>query len=313
MNEKKIAVIGLGPAGGIFAAHLAASGARVYGIDTWEEHSTETGEKGITITHLTSLHTPLQEVSTHLDRLQEKEFDYVVIAVKTPYLPTVVSNLKDFPGNFQVVVLQNGLDNEEYLADFFPRDRVLRIAVNYAGNMVSPGTIKMNFFAKPNQVGCICGQPGCLHAAELARLMTGAGLDTEAVGDIRRFTLKKVILHAILAPVSAILGVTMAEVMEHQGSRAVVDALIRECIAVARAMGYDYGSDFFDRCVDFLLKAGRHKPSMLIDLENGSPTEVEYIGGKIVFFGEKYNIPVPVNTTITQLVRAREHYFCTKK
>jgi 2-dehydropantoate 2-reductase len=310
MKKRKIAVLGLGPAGGIFATHLAAAGHMVYGVDVWEEHLDETGKNGLKITNLTSLHSQLREVSTHLDRLHEKEFDYVALAVKTPIMPTVVSHIKDLPGDFQVIVLQNGLDNEEYLADFFPRERILRVAVNYAGNIVSPGIIRMNFFARPNQVGCICNQSGCRHAEEIARLMTDAALDTEAVPDIRKFTLKKVILHAILAPVSAILGVTMADVMEHSSSRSIVECLIRECIAVGKAMGYDYGENFFDQCVNFLLKAGRHKPSMLIDLESGNPTEVEYIGGKIVYFGEKYNIPVPVNTTITQLVRTKDHYFC---
>ena len=310
MKEKKIAVIGLGPAGGILAAHLAASGHPVYGVDIWEEHVDETRKKGLEITHFVSLHAPLHGVYSHLGELREIPLDYAILAVKTPNMPEVVAELKDFPGNFQVLVLQNGFDNEEYLADFFSRERILRAAVNYAGNMVSPGVIKMNFFAKPNQVGCICKQPGCRHGEEIARLITAAGLETEAVADIRKFTLKKVILHAILAPVSAILGVTMADVMEHRESRAIVEALIIECISVAKAMGYDYVDDFFDYCVNFLLKAGRHKPSMLIDLERGNLTEIDYIGAKIVAFGDKFNIPIPVITTITRLVKTRENYFC---
>ena len=171
MIKRKIAVLGLGPAGGIFAAHLAAAGHMVYGVDIWAEHLHEIRKNGLRITNLTSLQGRLQEVSSHLGQLGEKKFDYVVIAVKTPNMPAVVSYLKDFPGDFQVVVLQNGLDNEEYLIDFFPRERILRMAVNYAGNIVSPGVIKMNFFAGPNQVGCICAQRGCLHGEEIARLM----------------------------------------------------------------------------------------------------------------------------------------------
>jgi len=312
MKGKKIAVVGLGPAGGIFAIHLAASGHFVYGVDIWEDHIEEIRNNGMKITNLISLHSHFQEVSNRLETFKEVRFDYIVIAVKTPNMPGVVSMLKDFPGDFKILVLQNGFDNEEYLADFFPRERILRAAVNYAGNIVSPGVIKMNFFAKPNQVGCICKQVGCDHGEEIAALLTDAGLDMEAVSDIRKFTLKKVILHAILAPVSAILGVTMAEVMEYQKSRSIVENLINECITVAKAMGYDFGDDFFDYCINFLLKAGRHKPSMLIDLEKGNPTEVDYIGGKIVAFGEKFNIPVPMNTAITHLVKTKDHYFCGK-
>ena len=308
MKKAKILVIGLGPGGGIFAGHLSASGYRVYGIDTWKEHIDEIRQKGLKIQHLTSIQTMLRNVGTDLDQFHEREFDYVIIAVKTPNMPEVAAGLKELPGNFNIVVLQNGLDNENYLASFFPKERILRVAVNYAGNIVSPGTIRMNFFQKPNRIGCICGQRDCTHAHEIARIMSDSALDTEVTGDIRKYTWKKAILNAILAPISALLGITMAQVMANSGTRNIVESLIRESIEVANAAGYDYGEDFFDHCVSFLLKAGEHKPSMLIDIENGNPTEIDYINGRIAYFGNRLNVPVPFNTTMTALVKAKEQY-----
>lgn len=308
MNKKKILVIGLGPIGGIFATHLAASGHMVYGFDVWQEHTDEIKRNGLKVENLTSIQTRLREVNTNFHRFKEEEFDYVVIAVKTPVMPKVAPALKDLPGNFKLVALQNGLDNEEFLVDFFDKERILRAAVNYAGNIVSPGNIRMNFFQEPNQVGCICQQKRCPHADELARIMSDSALDTEAVGDIRKYTWKKAILNAILAPISALLGATMADVMGNKGTRNIVESLIKECIEVAGADGYDYGEDFFDRCVKFLLKAGAHKPSMLIDLEKGNPTEIDYINGKIAAIGNRLNIPVPFNTTMTAMVKAKEQF-----
>ncbi len=308
MKKYKILVIGLGPCGGIFSAYLASSGYRVYGLDVWEEHSEKIRNEGVKVTGLVSLHTPLQEVFTSLGDLSEIDFDYVIIAVKTPNMSGVLSKLKDIPGNFKVVVMQNGLDNEDYVASFFPKERVLRVAVNYAGNITAPGEIKMNFFQAPNHVGCACEENDCRHAEEIAAIMTDAGLHTAAVGDIKKYTWRKAILNAILAPVSALLEVTMADVMNNEGTRKLVESLIRESIEVAKAAGYDYGEDFFDVCVGFLLKAGRHKPSMLIDIENGNPTEVEYINGKIAFHGNRLHVPVPYNTTMNALVKAKEQY-----
>lgn len=307
-HGKKILVMGLGPAGGIFAAHLAASGYRIYGVDPWQEHVFAMVRKGLKITNFTAIETRLEEVVFHVDQLQEKVFDYVVIAVKTPRTPEVLPVLKSLPGEFKIIVLQNGLDNEAYVAEFFARDRILRMAVNYAGNIESPSVIRMNFFQEPNRVGCICNEKNCGHAVEIAEMMTAAALDTIAAADIREFTWKKAILNAILAPIAAILGVTMADVMADTGARFIVESLIRESIAVAGAAGYDYGHDFFDRCVNFLLKAGKHKPSMLIDLENGNPTEIDYINGKIAEYGRKFNIPVPFNATMAALVKAKENH-----
>ena len=54
------------------------------------------------------------------------------------------------------------------------------------------------------------------------------------------------------------------------------------------------------------MNAGNHKPSMLIDIENGNPTEIDYINGKIAYHGNRLNVAVPLNTTMTALVKAKE-------
>jgi 2-dehydropantoate 2-reductase len=45
---------------------------------------------------------------------------------------------------------------------------------------------------------------------------------------------------------------------------------------------------------------------MLVDLEHGLPTEIDFINGKIAAVGRKLSIPVPINATMTSLVKARE-------
>ena len=113
-----------------------------------------------------------------------------------------------------VVALQNGLDNEEYLARYFGPERVIRVVINYAGNVLRPSLIEMTFFHKPNNVGCLCGIKNCGHVSQLAGLLTEAGLDSEACNDIKRCTWRKAILNASLSPLSALLDMTMAQVMD---------------------------------------------------------------------------------------------------
>ncbi|MCP4152117.1 MAG: 2-dehydropantoate 2-reductase [bacterium] len=313
MKSKKILVLGLGPTGAIFAAHLAENGYRVYGVDPWGKHIDEIEKNGVKIKNLATIHTRLYEVGIHFEDLEETDFDYVAICVKTPYLADVVEQLKDLKGNYKLLLMQNGIDNENFVSDYFDKERILRMAVNYAGNIESLGVVKMTFFSKPNHIGCMCGKPDCRCAEEIASMMTDSGLDGEATPDIGKLTWRKLILNAILAPIAAVLGVTMADVMAEKGTRFIVESLTRECIEVAAKAGYDYGEDFFDNCINFLLKAGAHKPSMLIDLENCNPTEIDYINGKIVEYGNKFNIPVPYNTTLANLVRAKQRYNKPKK
>lgn len=308
-KNKKFLVVGLGPIGGIFASHLAASGNKIFGLDIWKDHIEAIKKNGIQIKNSTTLQASLEKACTSIKDFGELELDYAVITVKTPYMKDVISALTDLKGEFKVVALQNGLDNEEYLAESFDRERVLRVVVNYAGNIISPGNINMTFFHKPNYVGGLSIKGNNKHAMELAKLMTNAKLETEFTSDIKRFTWKKTILNAILAPISALLGITMAEVISCDNTRSLVELLFKESIEVAKRAGYDYGKEFFTQGMKYLSTAGHHKPSMLIDIENGNPTEIDFINGKIALYGQKFNIPVPLNSTITALIKGKECYY----
>lgn len=304
--DKRFLVVGLGPAGGIFATHLAASGVSVSAVDPWEEHIARVKADGLSLSGFSSIHSHLSQCCTSFSELKNQEFDYVVIAVKTPFMKDAVEAIEKLPGEFLVVSLQNGLDNEEYLGRHFGEERVLRVVVNYAGLIHTPGEIEMTFFHKPNFVGCICMEEGCMAGQQLASALTLADLDTKSVDDIKRFTWRKTILNASLSPVSSVMGLTMAEVMNSAEGFRLVEMLLRECIAVAQAAGYDYGEGFYDHCLDYLQRGGHHKPSMLIDLEKSNPTEIDYINGMVDSYGYQLNVAVPVNTVMTSLVKARE-------
>jgi len=98
----------------------------------------------------------------------------------------------------------------------------------------------------------------------------------------------------------------MKDAMDFPPTRQIVEGLVKEGIEIAKADGYDYGPQFFDFCMGYLGKTGRHKPSMLVDVENQRPTEIDFLNGKIVEFGEKFNMPTPYNQTVTSIVKALE-------
>ena len=303
---KNILVIGLGPTGGILASYLAQAGYPVFGFDIWKDHVIKIQQEGLHLTGLNSLTARLMQASAELNGLGAIGFEYVFIAVKTPFLADVVRQLSALKGDFTAVALQNGIDNEEYLARHFERSRVMRMAVNYAGNMTGPGGIRMTFFNRPNYVGCLCGDERCAHTLELSQILTRAGLETEGTTDIRPYTWKKTILSAALSPVTALTGQTMAQAMADPETVRLVRLILEECIAVAAKAGLSFGDSFLEFCLDYLAKGGDHKPSMLIDLENRRPTEIDYINGKIVEYGRALGVPVPVNATLTCLVKAKE-------
>ena len=98
----------------------------------------------------------------------------------------------------------------------------------------------------------------------------------------------------------------MAEVINDPILFNLVDALIKEGIAVARANEFTLGPDFYPYCIGYIRSAGHHKPSMLQDVEAGRRTEIDYINGKIVEYGVQAGMATPYNTVVRGLVKALE-------
>jgi 2-dehydropantoate 2-reductase len=89
----------------------------------------------------------------------------------------------------------------------------------------------------------------------------------------------------------------------------IVDALVKECIKVARANEILVGWDFYPHAIEYMSTAGAHKPSMLMDIEAHRRTEVDFINGKFVEYGQQAGIETPYNVTLQSLVKGLESNF----
>jgi ketopantoate reductase len=72
-------------------------------------------------------------------------------------------------------------------------------------------------------------------------------------------------------------------------------------------VGYNFGEDALDRCMDYLERGGEHYPSMWFDLKDRRPTEIDYINGKIVKIGRMFkNVDVDLNMFFTSAIITQE-------
>ncbi|MFH1531032.1 MAG: ketopantoate reductase family protein [Pseudomonadota bacterium] len=305
-NRKRFLILGLGPAGGILAAFLSAAGHAVHGVDIWEEHVARIRADGLRITGLYERTAVLEEIQTSIATLEHVEFDYVVVAIKASMMSHVIPDIMTLGGNFKAVALQNGIETEEILAKQFGSDRTMRVIVNYAGVIDAPGILRMTFFNRPNYVGCLCDGRPCERTREFAAILTDGGLDTEITGDLQKSTWRKTILNAALTPVCALLDMTMAQVMACPETYQLVESILEESLTVASACGHDFGEGYPAEAIAYLSGAGDHRPSMLRDLKNGRPTEIDFINGKIMLHGLRLGVPVPINSTLRALVKTLE-------
>lgn len=304
--QLRVAVIGLGPVGTTLAAHLIEAGAFVVTCDVDREKTDTIKKAGLRLEHKIEKQVTVPEVCYSAQELKDYELDVIAVAVKTPNLKVVLSDLSkiDMNGVF-ILCAQNGLDNEKEVAATFGAGKTLRMAVNYAGGMTAPNTVHVVFFNPPNYIAALAPEGEAI-AGRIAETLNAVSLKTEMPDNIQRYIWEKAILNSALSPVCAITGLTMKEVMDSPQGLEIVESIIAEAVQVAEADGIVFGEGFSEHCLKYLQGGGKHKPSMLLDLENGLRTEIDYLNGRIVEYGRKHNLPTPYNQTITGLIRMLE-------
>ncbi len=309
MNERPkrtIGVIGIGPIGGILAAHLAKAGEDVVVVDILEGHLEEIRNNSLRISGIVDIEAKISKTCLSISELEDYDLDYLFVSVKAPVLPRILPQIERVIGDStKIISYQNGLDTELILAESFNPDNVFRAVINYAGNCKGRGHIKMTFFNCRNYIGPVNGGSSAV-AKEIADMLTAASLDCDVTDDIRSHVWEKVVLNAALSPLCAATGRSMKTVMDTVDTYDLVESLLWEAIAVAKADGCTFEQGFFDECISYLKKAGDHKPSMLIDIECKRPTEIDFINCKVQEYGRKHGIPTPYNDFVTKLVRFHE-------
>ncbi len=306
-KKPRFAIIGVGPVGGIFGGHMASAGYYVVLVDVLKSHLDAISERGLIITGVTEMKVKCERIAYDISQLPNfPEVDIIIISTKASVMSSILPQIEKVakPGtNF--ISLQNGLGNEDFIAETFGRDNVMRIVVNYAGNRVADGEIWMSFFNKPNYIGVLTPKAEPL-AREVAEMMTEAKLDTEFTSDIKRHEWEKTILNAALSPICALTRKTMKEMMDFEPTRSLVEETLREGIEVAAADGVTFNEGFFEQGVQYLKRAGYHKTSMHVDIEQRSPTEIDWLNGKIAERGLKHGLRTPYNTSLTALIKGLE-------
>jgi 2-dehydropantoate 2-reductase len=133
-------------------------------------------------------------------------------------------------------------------------------------------------------------------------------MPTQAVADARGPQWRKVIFNAATNPIGALTGLTHGRVVENAPLRSLVSGLVDEGKAVAAAQGIELDADP-EELIDHAARkevAYDHKASMLQDVEAKRPTEIDYLNGGIVRFGEEHGVATPLNRAVWALVKGLE-------
>jgi 2-dehydropantoate 2-reductase len=303
---RKVAVIGAGPVGCVVAAHFARGGYEVTVCDVVEELARATKDPGIRVKGAIELEQAVSKYVTSVEELADDPPEVMFVAVKVTVLPLIGSAIQGvYKPGMAVVSWQNGIDTERVLAESIGPACIIRGVVNMGCNLVGPAQVNTGFHHPPHFLQELA--PESRPAAEaVATALNEVGLSTERTHEIVNMVWRKSILNAAMSPVCAVTGMTMWTAYRDPLINETIDTLLKEAIQVARANEIHLGWDFYTYAHNYLGNAGDHKPSMLIDVEKKRRTEIDFLNGKIVEYGQRVSLPTPSHGTLRSLVKARE-------
>jgi len=303
---KNFAVIGAGPVGCIVAGFLARGGYNVTLCDIVPELVNAAFDPGIKLEGDAEFEARVNRAITQVDELAQDPPEVIIITVKATVLHLIASAIENFfHDDMYVVSWQNGIDTELVLAETLGRKNIIRAVVNYGCALLEPAHVRLAFHHPPHYLEEL--DPAGRPAAEgVAAALSQSGLLTERTDDIVSMVWRKSIMNACMNPVCAVTGLTMAEVFRDPILFQIVDNIVKEGIKVARANEISLGWDYYPYAINYMKNAGHHKPSMLVDVENGRRTEVDFINGKFVEYGRQAGIETPYNLMIRALLKGVE-------
>ncbi|MDH6146428.1 MULTISPECIES: ketopantoate reductase family protein [Paraburkholderia] len=304
----KVAIVGSGAMGSVYAGLMVSAGHEVHAICLWPDHVAAMQEKGLRVEGASGDRTVPIHASTTTDGIGE--CDLVIIATKAFDVEDAARASEQLLGPKTVVqTIQNGLGSAEKAATILGENRIaVGVVGGFGASIRAPGHAHHNGM-EMIRFGAYRGlSRDDLEAS--AEIWRSSGFKVAIFEDLDQMVWEKLIMNVAFSGTTCATGMTIGEVMANPSAWSVAKGAAEEAIAVAKAAGIrlDVGDP-----IEHIRKLGRKipnaRPSMLLDYNLGRRGEVEAINGSISREGRKYGVPTPVNDTVVAIIKAREANF----
>ena len=316
----KVCIFGAGAIGGYMGVKLAKAGADV-SLVARGPHLSAMQEKGLTL--IEEEETTTVSVTASDDPTTLGVQDYVIVTLKAHSVPPVVSKMAPLIGpNTTIVSGVNGVpwwyfhelegehegtrlesvDPGNVQWDGFGPDRVLGCVVYPAAEVIEPGVIK---HIEGNRFSL--GEPDgskSERALALSKILSDAGLKAPVRPKLRDEIWVKLWGNLSFNPISALTHATLDVLCTDEGTRAVARNMMLEAQEIAERLGVKFPIDV-DRRIAGGAAVGAHRTSMLQDLDQGRPMEIDALVASVQELGRVTNVPTPTIDNVLGLVRLR--------
>ena len=302
----KICFLGAGALGSAIGGVLAEAGNEVWLVDRNREHVDAINARGLVLREDGVDRRVATQARTSAEGIGPAEL--VVVLVKSFHTRAAIGGAGTLVGPDTVVMsLQNGLGHEEILAEAVGRAKVLAGKTWVGGVLLGPGQVIAGVRGKLTAIGELDGRITG-RARRIAETFTGAGLATTVSDNIVGTMWDKLLVNVATGALCAITRLPYGTLYAVPEVEECAIAAVAEAMAVAAARGIRL-STAAPRDAWTLAAEGmppEFKTSMLQSLEKGSPTEVDYINGAVVRWGERCGMPTPVNRTLVACLKGIE-------
>jgi len=318
----KICVYGAGAVGGLMAAWLSRAGHDV-SVVARGSNLEAMRRDGLRVLDRESGETRAFAVRVEPEPALLGPQDYVIVAVKAQSLTDVAARIGPLAGpDTSIVTAMNGvpwwffdrlgfhggreklesLDPRGALARAMPTERIVGCVVHFAASTPQPGLISHNMGRR-----LIVGEPGGKNSARTRRIadaLAAAGFDVTSSATIEKEFWVKLLGNVSFNPVSALTMSTADRLIEDRHVKDYMVAIMREVLAIGRAVGVDADIDPEAR-IDMARALGRFKTSMLQDLEAGKTLEIDGLLAGTLEIARKAGVPAPFTEALFGLIRVR--------
>ncbi|MBW2431828.1 MAG: 2-dehydropantoate 2-reductase [Deltaproteobacteria bacterium] len=304
----KVAVVGAGAMGSLFGAMLADAGNEIWLYDIWQEHVQTINQDGLSVESQGK--TRLVRLNATTDPYQIGQAELTIIFVKSNQTPSAAKTAQQIAGSDgSVMTLQNGMGNADLIAEIIEPDRILAGTTSHGATMLGAGCIRHAGIGATTIGAWAATEQGRTRAGQIADFFNRAGIETEAVDDVRRVVWNKLLINIGINAITALSGIKNGQILDLEITRELSRAAVEEAMTVARAKEIKIREDAVDVVFKVAEATAVNRSSMGQDVDHKRRTEIAAINGFIVREAQKLDIEAPVNFTLTALIQTLEYHY----
>jgi 2-dehydropantoate 2-reductase len=298
-----ILILGAGAVGLSLAARLSKV-ADVHAVCR-QKHADIIKTKGFKMTGIWGEETSF--FSCGEDIPEDRKFDYIFISSKSTATRHICEQFADLIKDREVISLQNGIGNEEIIAEY--TDRVIGGTIITGFEWTGDASVHVSVESGPMQLGRFpSGMDDSIQ--KLADTLKQAGVPVSTTDNIKGALWSKVLYNCALNPLGAIMGVPYGK-LENPHAWSIIERLMHEAFMITAAekiqLPWVNATEYLKYLKEYQLPNTRaHHSSMLQDLAARKRTEIEFLNGAVVQRAKAYSIDVPYNTFITAQIHFME-------